>query len=489
MINFGEWTPDQPAFESAGATEAKNVIPAVRGYRCLKDIAPVSGAATNDILGMFAGKDDDGNAALYVGDSGKLYKFNAADSTLTDKSKAGGYSTTGDNVWRFVQFGETLLATNFSDQIQVATVGSGSVFADASGTPPRAKFLAVVRDQVMTGFTHDGTDGVKPYRLRWSAINDATSWTVGTGLADFQDIVDLGDCTGLVGGEYAIGLFEKGIVRGNFVGAPLIYQFDKIHTSRGCAVPGSVAAIGPEQVFFLSDDGFYMLRGSELVPIGAEKVNNYFFTRLKTANRENMRAAVDPLQQIVIWAFPSVDSADGSNDELIIYNYFLNRWSRAVVACDALAPLFTAGYTLEQLDNISSSIDALPASLDDGVFMGGTFFFAAAKDKKVQSFTGTCLSATIDTGEFQVTAGRRSLVNTVIPYVEGGSVAPTISASIGSRSLQHEDVTFGTASTVTSEGFCPVRAEGRFHRVRVNIVNDWTQAQGIDVDAQATGLR
>ena len=489
MINFAEWTPDQPAFENAGAAEAKNVIPAVKGYRCLKDIAPVSAAATNDILGMFAGKDDDGNAALYVGDSAKLYKFNAADSVLTDKSKAGGYNTAGDNVWNFVQFGETLLATNFNDNIQASTVGSGSAFADLSGTPPKAKFIAVVRDQVMTGFTNDGSDGTKPYRLWWSGINSATSWTSGTALSDYQDVADLGDCTGLVGGEYAIALFERGIVRGQFVGAPLIYQFDKIHTSRGCAVPGSVTSIGPEQVFFLSDDGFYMLRGSELVPIGAEKINNYFFKRLKTANRANMRAAVDPLQQIVIWAFPSVDSADGSNDELIIYNYFLNRWSRAVVSCDALAPLFTAGYTLEGLDNISSSIDTLPASLDDGVFMGGTFFFAAAKDKKVQSFTGTCLSATIDTGEFQVTAGRRSIVNTVIPYVTGGSVAPTISATIGSRALQHEDVAFGTASTVNSEGFCPVRAEGRFHRVRVDIVSDWTQAQGIDVDAQATGLR
>tara|TARA_Y100001934_G_C11909819_1_gene566143 strand:- start:91 stop:579 length:489 start_codon:yes stop_codon:yes gene_type:complete len=162
LINFAEWTPDQPAFESAGATEAKNVIPAVKGYRCLKDISPVSGAATNDILGMFAGKDDDGNAALYVGDSGKLYKFNAADSSLTDKSKGGGYSTAGDDVWRFVQFGETLLATNFDDNIQTATVGSGSAFADLSGTPPKAKFIAVVRDQVMTGFTNDGTDGTKP---------------------------------------------------------------------------------------------------------------------------------------------------------------------------------------------------------------------------------------------------------------------------------------------------------------------------------------
>ncbi len=48
-MNFAEWLPDQPAFENAGATEAKNVIPAVRGYRALQDLGAVSTAATSDI--------------------------------------------------------------------------------------------------------------------------------------------------------------------------------------------------------------------------------------------------------------------------------------------------------------------------------------------------------------------------------------------------------------------------------------------------------
>jgi hypothetical protein len=489
VINFADFTPDQPAFENAGVVEAKNVIPAVRGYRSLKNIAPVSGAATNNILGMFAGKDDDGNSALYVGDKGKLYIFDTTDSSLADKSVGGGYSTSGTNIWRFVQFGETLLATNFDNQIQTSAVAAGGNFANLSGTPPRAKFIAIVRDQVMVGYTNDSSDGTKPYRLWWSAINSATGWTPGTNLSDFQDVADLGDCTGLVGGEYAIALFERGIVRGQFVGAPLIYQFEKIITSRGCAVPGSVASIGAQQVFFLSDDGFYMLSGADLVPIGAEKINDFFFRRLKHSERGNMRAAIDPLQQIVIWAYPSVDSVDGTNDELLIYNHFLNKWSRAVVDCDTLAPLFTGGHTLEQLDAISSSIDSLPASLDDGMFTGGSFFFAASKDKKIQSFTGTTLPAVIDTGEFQVETGRRSIVNTVIPYVSGGTIAPTISAKVGSRTLQHEGVTFTAASAINSEGFCPVRSEGRFHRIRLELSDDWRQAQGVDVDAQATGLR
>jgi len=485
MINFAEWLPDQPAFENAGSTEAKNVIPAVRGYRSLKDLGAVSGAATSDILGMAAGKADDGGVAMYAGDSTKLYEFTAATSALTDRSKSGNYSNSSTDRWRFVQFGETLIATNYADPPQATTVDSGSAFADLGGSPPKAKFVAVVRDQVMFANTNDGVDGVKPYRLWWSGINSATSWTSGTALSDYQDVVDLGDCTGLVGGEYAIALFERGIVRGQFVGAPLIFQFDKIATSRGCNVPGSVASIG-NTVFFLSDDGFYMLAGSELLPIGAEKVNTYFYDRVNLSAANNIVAAVDPLNQTVVWAYPSVNSGGSKNDELLIYNYNLNRWSRAVVSCDALAQLFMVGYTLEELDNINSSLDALPASLDSQLYNGGSFFFAAAADKKIQAFTGDRLPAVIDTGEFQI-GKKRSLVNTIVPYVSGQT--PTITAQVGSRVLPYDDVIFSTAASITSEGFIPVRSEGRYHRVRLNISGIWDQVQGIDVDARATGMR
>ena len=223
MIPFAEYIPDQPALENKGSTEAKNVVPALTGYRCLKDLQPFSGASTDKLLSIFAGKDDDGLASIYAGDAGKLYKFKSLDSSLEDKSKSGGYSTTINNYWDFVQFGEQLLATNFNDPIQTNTVSQATLFSDLSGSPPRSKFLEVVRDQVFCGYTNDPADGTKPYRLRWSGINDATSWTSGTNLSDFQDIVDVGDCTGLVGGEFLIALFERAIVRGLFVGAPLVY--------------------------------------------------------------------------------------------------------------------------------------------------------------------------------------------------------------------------------------------------------------------------
>lgn len=488
MINFGEWLPDISALNSSGVTEAKNVVPAMKGYRSFKSLSALSGAATAKIIGLYAGKDDDGNAALYAGDAGKLYRMSAADSSLTDKSKSGGYSTSG-NVWKFAQFGETLIATNYNDAPQTVTVGGAPVFADLGGSPPKAKHIAVVRDQVMLANINDGVDGVKPYRIWFSGINSAVSWTSGTNLSDYQDVADVGDCNGLVGGEHAIALFEKALVRITFVGAPLVYQFDTLST-RGCAVPGSVASVGSNLIFWLSDDGYYMLRGDELVPIGAQKINHWFLDRFKAADRANVVSGIDPINQNVIWAYPNLSSSDGENNEILIYNYHLNRWSYAEQDCTAIAQLFTSGYTLEQLDNISSSIDALPASLDDGVYMGGTFFFAGAKDKKVQSFTGDSLAATIETGEFSVAAGQRSLINNVLPYVATKSEqTPTISASIGSRSRQNDQPTFSTASTINTDGYCPARSLGAFHRVRLSLTGDFDVAQGVDVDVQQIGFR
>lgn len=492
MIKLGQFLPDQPPYQNAGATVATNVVPAANGYSNLPDVLPFSGAANKFIRGMFAAKDDSASSAIYVGDENSLYKFDATDSSLDDISQTSNASyTTGDGyVWRFVQFGEDVIATNYSNNIQTITAAGGGRFADLGGTPPKAKFIAVVRDFVMCGYTNDTTDGEKPYRVRWSGIGDYDSWAVSADTqADFQDISDMGAVTGLVGGEYATILMEKGIVRAQYVGSPLVFEFDKVQLQRGCKISGSVASIG-RNVFYLSDDGFYVFDGQSSKPIGAEKINRYFLKRFQSNNSARMSAVVDPSRQIVVWSYPSVDSGDGSPDELIIYNYATDSWSTANIGLDAMASLFTAGYTLENLVNISSSLDALPSSLDSAVYKGGEFFFAGAKDKKIQTFTGANLDAVVETGEFDLQAGRSSLINNIIPYVENSSGATlTITAQVASRDSNNAEVSFGAASSLNSDNFCPVRSSGRFHRVRLNLSGDWTNVQGVDVDGQIRGRR
>lgn len=492
MIKLGEFLPDQSAFGSSGATVANNVIPSANGYESMQNISPISGEADGVIVSLSAAADDDGNVALYAADRTKIYRYNTTTGALDNVSKSGNYNTSSSDRPRFVQYGETLISSNFANPIQKITAAAGGLFSDLSADAPKAKYIAVVRDFVMTGFTNTSTDGNKPYRVQWSDINDATNWAISSSTqADFQDIQDMGDVTGLVGGEYATILMEKGIVRGSYIGAPLIFQFDKVETVRGCKVAGSVCNVG-HSVFYLADDGFYMFDGEKSNPIGAEKVNRFFLEDWNGSYAGNMSASADPLRQIIVWSYASTAATDGLPDKLIIYNYALNRWSTASVAVDIVSPIYTAGYTLEQLDAaFGSSLDLLPASLDGPVYRGGEFLFAASKDKKIQSFTGSILNGTVETGEFEVRTGYHSTVNNIIPYVtlRADAVSGGVSAQVASRNRQIDTFSYGSASSLNSSNFCPVRSNGRYHRVRLNMTGDWKKVQGVDVDAGVMGRR
>ena len=483
MIRFGEWLPDQPDFQNVGATEAKNVIPASSGYRAINALSSFSSAADNRIRGIIAAKDPSNNVKLFAGDAGKLYLFDASDSGLDSVSAGGGYSLGADDYWRFVQFGNYLVAVGGTGTAtQKFLLGTDSAFSDLSGAP-KAKFIANVRDFVMTAHI-DESGTTTPFRVRWSAINDTTSWTIGTNQADSQDIADAGEITGLVGGEYATILLERAIVRATYVGTPLIFQFDKVETTRGCQFPGSVANVG-NTVFYLSNDGFYSFNGQQSLPIGAEKINRWFFDEFDTNNSNRLSCSVDPEQQIVMWSFVSKDATDSEPDKVIIYNYTLDRWSYGEFETEFLASFLTSGYTLEQLDNISTSIDALPSSLDSNLYVGGIYVFGGSKDKKLHTFTGTSIEATVETAEFSISQKRHGILNRVIPMTEGG----TVTSQVGTRNRQTDSQTFGTASSLNTQGFCPVRAQGRFHIVRCNLTGNWNFAQGVDIDGKALGER
>ena len=202
--------------------------------------------------------------------------------------------------------------------MQGFTVGTDSAFAAISGAPA-AREIAVVRDFVVTGNVTYGSATYRS-RVRWSAINDATSWTIGTDQADFQDIPDAGQITGLVGGEFGVVLMERAIARMQYVGSPLIFTFEKVETNHGCSYPNSVASLGASQVFYLADDGFFMFNGQKSIPIGAEKVDQFFFDDLDFDNSDRISCTIDPENQVVMWGYPSVNGT-GDPDRIMVYNY------------------------------------------------------------------------------------------------------------------------------------------------------------------------
>lgn len=112
MIEFGEWQPDQSDLQNRGVLEATNVIHGARGYRPARGMSQISNVADNYLRGIFATKKQDGTIQLFAGDSAKLYKYASSDSDLDSVSTSGNYTLGTEDVWKFVQFGNSIVASS-----------------------------------------------------------------------------------------------------------------------------------------------------------------------------------------------------------------------------------------------------------------------------------------------------------------------------------------------------------------------------------------
>ena len=84
---------------------------------------------------------------------------------------------------------------------------------------------------------------------------------------------------------------------------------------------------------------------------------------------------------------------------MICYDYGLDRAALIEATGEYLASLAAPGLTLESLDAISGSLDALAFSLDDVSTAALSKLAAVNSDHKLGFFTGDTLEATLDTAE------------------------------------------------------------------------------------------
>jgi hypothetical protein len=186
-----------------------------------------------------------------------------------------------------------------------------------------------------------------------------------------------------------------------------------------------------------------------------------------------------------MWSYTSTQSPTGQPDKIIIYNYVLNKWSLAEVEADYLAPMFSAGYTVDDLSNLSPTVDGLSIQLDSRFFKGGQYFFGGAYGDTIYTFSGTPMDAIIETGEAPMSTGSHSIVARTYPYHEDGDV----SVSIGTRNTQTTAVAYSAASAPNVSGFAPHRSQGRYHRAKLYLSNGWEKVIGLDVEARKIGRR
>jgi hypothetical protein len=469
-VTFGEWLPDQPGVIGA-LTNAQNVYPKAVGYGPFPSEQDYSNSATEDLNSVSADKDNNGVVRLFAGSATKLWLFNTANNDLDDVS---GTTYTSTDKWRFVRFGDYFIASNNKDKLQYYDLTTTGDFQDLDASAPTAKLITVVRDFVVVGNTTSASDEV-----RWSGINNPTTWaSSAVTQSDFQRLPDGGQVRGLTGGEFGLVLLERSIIRMSYVGSPLVFQFDNISRNLGCYESNSVAQ-WKGITYFLADDGFYACDGQQVEPIGAEKVNRFFWENVREEAIAEMSTAIDPLRSLVIWGFP-IDEGY----RLLVYHVPTKRWSYADTNVNRISDVFTPGTSLEALDNFSTSIDALTASLDSRQWLGGKLLLSGVRAGKIINFVGESKQATLVTPDISADE-QNSMITLLKPLIDTGSAT----MSIASRNNLAQTVAFGATSSADVENRAGFRSLGRYHRIQVQPSGNWTTAIGVEAEIQPAGMR
>jgi len=488
VLEVGEWKPDNPDFGNSGLA-ATNCVPLTPSGAYGPFPAPVvySNALTAACQGGYFDRDSSANVYNYAGDATKLYRLVSQTQTDASRTTGGAYSTAIDDWWEMTTWGQTVIATNYTDAPQVITMG-GTNFSALGGSPPNARHIAVLRDFVVLGNVKIGGTPY-PNRVYWSAINNSTDWTVASATqCDYQDLQGPGGWVQkVVGGDYGLVFQERAIWRMTYVGSPEIFRFDLIERARGAFAPQSVIGWG-QMVFFLSDDGFYQIvGGAAAVPIGEGKIDRYFLSDLQTSYSYKISAAIDPVRKNVMWAYPGSGATNGTPNKILCYNWVAQKWTLiSGVTVEAFVRYGAQGYTLDQLDTVSTSLDALGASLDSRTWTGGAMTLAGFDtNHKLNTFSGTAMSATVDTGEYELNPARKTKIIGVRPLVDGQAA----SCQIRYRQALADSPSFTGTLQADATGLCPFRNEARYQSIRLTTSGNFNFIQGAEIYHSPGGIR
>lgn len=492
QIPFSQYAPDAMPLDG-GAGTAKNVYPhaKISGegfegtiYKQFNTFVADSDALTAYCRGGLSAVDTSGNVYTFAGDGTTLYR--RVSSAMNDVSKAGGYALSSDHRWDFAQFGGQVIATSINEAPQEYTLGSSSLFADLGGSPPQAYTVAG-----LFRFIALGNLSGAPTDVRWSQIDDATTWTISA--ANQSGSFTLPEEGGWVNkihplGQGGIVLQERMIHTMDYIGGGAIFRVNMVESARGSIAQHGSILVG-RRLFYIGDDGFYMWSGGESVPIGNDRVDQTFADDLDSAYVDRISIAADPIKKIVLFGYPGSGNSSGNINNIFVYNWSIDRWAKIEgVDLQFLFRSMSVGYTLDELDAaFGTDIDDTAVyvhSFDSRFYTGGVLSLSAFDaNNKMGNFTGTAMDAVIDTPEKRLVPFRRAQVNSIRPLVDGG----THTVQVGSRNTQAGSNSFGSAITQNSYGDHPTTVNALYHRFRCNITGDFNQASGVQVEFEDVG--
>lgn len=488
-VVWGEWRPDIALRDNEFAADVENVFAGSSSYMPAPDLAPFDDAIvpppplTDKIVGLASARTTTGEWRIYAGTASKLYSWRPLDG-WTDVSRAvgGDYAVGFEQMWSFTQFGKWLIAVNPDDVPQVVDVDAGGTFDALGGSPPAARNVRTIGDFVILGGLT-----ANPRMIQWSAINDVTGWTVGLNLSDEQELPDGGPVQGLSGDKIGYIVQDRAIRLLQFLPGDTTYIFSisKVVYDRGSISKFGYTSIG-DTLYFLADDGFYALSGANLIPIGHEKVNDWWVLN-SDQGRWNTVQCFNTVKPYVAWPYcKSVGSQ--MYDGVILFNWANQRWTKLSILAQMWATMATTDLDLDTdgTEPGDPILDSNAHGLDSFLYIGGRPRAAAIdQNGNLASLTGPNLQATLESAEYHPVPGMRAMVGDVYPLADAAEGV----IYVGTRERLQDPVVFGPACPIEITGSAAVYTSARLCRFRTIIprASIWTHAQGVLADAQQDG--
>jgi hypothetical protein len=485
-VPFGEWRPDIADLDTQFASEVENVFAGVNSYLPFPSLLPFTLATLPEpACGLYAARLSDTGWKIFAGTAHGLFSWGYAG--WTDLTRVSGpYNVAPGDQWVFEQSGAHLVAVNEADNPQwITSVDGASHFDDLPGSPPKAGHVKQIGD-----FLFLSRLPINYRKIIWSSVNDITAWTISLNLCDEQEFPDNGPVQGICGAEIGYVVQDRGIRTLQFLPGDtnFIFNFSRVLHDRGCISKYGFTAIG-NVLYFVSEDGFYAMSGQQVVPIGQDKVNDWFMAHSDIGRRNVVQALAGVNKPYVIWAYHSFEGSQ-VYDRIIIYNWSNQRWAKATEFAQVWGLLASPGLDLDTdgTEPGDPLLDSNARPLDSFAYIGGRPLIGGIDvNGLLGTLTGPNLPATMETAEVHLVPGMRAFVSEVYPLDDANAVG-TVAAGIRER-LQDGLPVFIPPAPIEINGSAALFSSSRLHRFRRSIPagSTWTHAQGVLVDAQQDG--
>jgi hypothetical protein len=484
MTPLAGFSPDADPTTQGILIDCSNVIPFEAGFKgAPTPVATTVAALAAPCVGSVVATNLAGTRRVFAGTAAHLYEL--AGTAWLDRTRASGvYAGGPDTRWSYCQFGDTTVAANLADIIQSSASG---VFADITGAPKAKIVISAASNFVLAFHTVDATFGTSPDRWWCCAQSDQTSWTpdVATSATTGRLVATEGEIlAALPLGDYVVAYKSRGVYLGTFVGSPVVWQWNLAQGGEaGVAGQEAVCDIGGAH-FFVGNDSFWLFDGTRPTPVGDGVLRQWWLNNSNPQYRYKTKTIYDKQNKLVRVFYPSAGATDC--DSCLVLHITTKHWGRADRAIQAPLNFIAPGVTIDGLNAVAATINALPNIPVDSQFWlsgGQTPSYFDATNQLV-SLNGACAASSLTTAD----SGDDDAVTLIQRVRLRFSQSPTSATAFGFYKMNEGDALTSGPSNAINDGKFDIRQSGRFHRVRVDMTGDH-KVTGYDMKLTPVGAR